>query len=714
MYFCDVKVIHNIWLCFLLLLQQLSGQTALQVRDAHDQAPVPYAGIWLPDTRNALSTDSIGSIVVPLSQPKDSLWVVMGGYKSWKGTLSQIYNGIVWLSPVSADTVLISDVRPYILFSDLPFKEERYLPETFRSVPDADISTGLDQVSGIRKQVNCGICGTADIHMNGMEGAYTTFMFNGVPLTGTLANIYGIYAVPVSLLREVRITRGPGRVWNGPEGVGGTIDFAFRQPEPGTTSGYAGVQFSSFGEMAADAGWIHRKQVFAWSGYRMKSRIDGNHDGFTDLPLADRYTLFWSFGGDSSLISGMAKGYAENRSGGELNFDPARHRGGDQVYGEYIQTHRVDFTLRSAWVGHHWKTQFLSGYAFHHQNSWYGTTHIWAVQHSGMFTIRGMDPSGRFTAGGQVRMQHLTDNTPVDAGPLAQWWIPSGLAEWQSDSGKVHFNAGARLDVTPFGVVPVLRSGLVWKVSAFRSLLVLGGNGYRMVNVFTEDHASLTGSRSVRLPSGMPPERVTGLLLNYHALSASGKVLITQDLDIFHTRFQHQVFADYSEPGKIVYQTLNGASWLWGMNANLRLNIGVQWHLAAGVSFIYGRYTSEFGGTEAPYLTPPWMLNVESRFTTRSGLWSWMITGKGTGPMRLPEHDTEPRTSRSFASLNTSCYYTISTGWELMLSFQNLTGYRIPNPILGADDPWGSTFDTTRIYGPVTGIRVMTGITMKW
>ncbi|MNL78554.1 hypothetical protein D3C87_2049740 [compost metagenome] len=48
--------------------------------------------------------------------------------------------------------------------------------------------------------------------------------------------------------------------------------------------------------------------------------------------------------------------------------------------------------------------------------------------------------------------------------------------------------------------------------------------------------------------------------------------------------------------------------------------------------------------------------------------------------------------------------FTIYVGGE------NLTNYFQHNPILGADDPFGSYFDTSLLWGPLTGRMFYTGV----
>lgn len=41
---------------------------------------------------------------------------------------------------------------------------------------------------------------------------------------------------------------------------------------------------------------------------------------------------------------------------------------------------------------------------------------------------------------------------------------------------------------------------------------------------------------------------------------------------------------------------------------------------------------------------------------------------------------------------------------------ENLTGFKQKQPIIGASDPWGESFDSTMVWGPVHGVKVYVGM----
>ena len=52
--------------------------------------------------------------------------------------------------------------------------------------------------------------------------------------------------------------------------------------------------------------------------------------------------------------------------------------------------------------------------------------------------------------------------------------------------------------------------------------------------------------------------------------------------------------------------------------------------------------------------------------------------------------------------------------FSIYLGGENLTNYKISDPIVNAHHPWSSAFDATQIWGPVTGAMAYIGIRYKF
>jgi len=63
--------------------------------------------------------------------------------------------------------------------------------------------------------------------------------------------------------------------------------------------------------------------------------------------------------------------------------------------------------------------------------------------------------------------------------------------------------------------------------------------------------------------------------------------------------------------------------------------------------------------------------------------------------------------------MNTQITRTFSSTFEMYLGGENIGNYRQSKAVLGADNPFGSTFDTSIVYAPVFGRMIYLGLRFK-
>src|SRR5690606_3732721 len=135
------------------------------------------------------------------------------------------------------------------------------------------------------------------------------------------------------------------------------------------------------------------------------------------------------------------------------------------------------------------------------------------------------------------------------------------------------------------GSILTPRLNYKWNSKDNNNILRVGiGNGYRVANVFTEDHAALTGARSVVFLDDLRPEKSWNGTINFvKKLYTEQGTFIQFDASLFYTHFDNKIIADYdSDPNKIIYDNLDGYAVSQGVSVN------TNWVFANGLKVLAG------------------------------------------------------------------------------------------------------------------------------
>ena len=102
-------------------------------------------------------------------------------------------------------------------------------------------------------------------------------------------------------------------------------------------------------------------------------------------------------------------------------------------------------------------------------------------------------------------------------------------------------------------------------------LRLSAGTGYRVAQIFTEDHAAITGAREVIFLDDLKPEKSWNANLNFvQKFFLKKGAIIDFDLSLFTNHFSNKIIPDYqTDPNKIIYDNLAGKSTSNGLSLNV-------------------------------------------------------------------------------------------------------------------------------------------------
>ena len=606
------------------------------------------------------------------------------------------------------------------------------LSESFETNPSIDVNFA-DAVSGTRQ-----------IKMLGLTSPYILITTENIPSIRGAAQTYGLSFIPGTWVESIQVTKGAGSVVNGFESIAGQINAEMQKPAtdlPLFVNAFAGLngrlELNTHLNTAVGKRW--HTGLYLHGNYRGE-KFDRNGDGFLDMPLAEQLNLMnrWQYtDAENGWVGFLNVRYLrDDKQSGQVEFDPTKHRGGTLFWGSEIDTERWDVTAKIGYVDpdlpYH-TAGIQMAYSRHQQGSYFGlntydiTHDSWysnLVYNSIISDSRHKIKTGlsatydRYSEQVNQRLFNRIENSV------------GGFFEYAYDNlDKLTLTAGIRADVhnrLGFFITPRLHARYeLWEKGVIRASV---GRGKRSANIFTENQQFFSSSRMLELTDeggpiyGLDPE----IAWNYGLSFMQGFQLFGRNadltLDLYHTDFTNQVVVDWEDPRSIRFYNLDGSSTATSFQAEFSFEPFERMDVRTAYKYYNVRVDYREGRLERP-LTPRNRLFVNAGYSTlakdNSSQWKFDVTYNWLDSQRFPSTqgnppaDLRPERTPTVATLNAQLTRVFSKRFEVYLGGENILDYRQDNPIVGADDPFGPSFDTTFVYGPIFGSMYYAGLRFK-
>ena len=622
---------------------------------------------------------------------------------------------------------------------------EVYTPKFFQKNPTPNLFEAVGMINGVKPQLNCNVCNTGDIHINGMEGPYTLILIDGMPIVSALSTVYGLSGIPNSMVERIEVVKGPAASLYGSEAMGGIINVITKNPikAPLLSVDIFGTTWQEYSaDVAVKFKTKNAQSLLGINYFYYQNRLDKNNDGFTDVTLQNRVSIFnkWNFNRKENKLASIGFRFVnEDRFGGDIKWNK-QWRGTDSIYGESIYTKRFE-VIGLYQLPTSQKIFLQFSYNWHHQDSYYGNKPYMANQQvafAQLYWDKQLSTTHDLLVGAAYRYTYYDDNTPATANadslhpknqpattPLPGLFVQD---EWKISKASTLL-AGYRYDYDNIhGSIHSPR--IAYKYSPDNNNIVRAsfGTGFRVVNLFTEDHAALTGARQVVITEALQPEKSFNSTINYTVKIPGKSFFIGIDATLFYAYFTNKINGNFDiDPNKIIYSNLQGHAVSQGFSLNVEANFACPLKLQAGVTFldVYQKQADANGVViKTKQLFAP---NVSGTFQISYALpkkISIDVTGNFTGPMRLPiqKNDYRPEYSPWFTIANIQLTKKFFSGLEIYTGVKNIFNFVPKYALIRAFDPFdktvndpianpnGYTFDTEYNFAPLQGIKGFIGI----
>ncbi|WP_243390553.1 TonB-dependent receptor [Raineya orbicola] len=609
-----------------------------------------------------------------------------------------------------------------------PILVEVYSENFLQKNPTSNFADALQYINGVRPQITCSVCGTLGIQINGMEAPYTMVLIDGMPMVSGLGTVYGFSGIPTSLIKRVEVVKGTASTLYGSEAVAGLINIITKSPQQAEKLS-ADVFATSHQEYNADIAFTQKIGKFSTllsaNVFGFNSKRDVNADNFTDIPLQKRFSIFnkWQVERKDKKNTSIAWRYIyENRLGGEISFSESL-RGSNQIYGESIFTKRFELLGRYDLP----TSEKLSlQYSFNHhlQDAFYGNTPYQAIQSiafAQMLWEKKLDNRNHLLAGSAFRYTFYDDNSPATAtadgnsNQPSKIYLPSIFLQNETEfNPKNSLLIGLRYDYnSAHGNIFTPRLAYKFTANEDNILRFNIGKGFRIVNLFTEDHTALTGARQVVIANQLKPEESWNVSLSYEKTLLAGKNLLTWENNLFYTYFTNRILPNYEiDDNLIIYDNLQGYSVVrgWGSNLNFQSPQGLRWNLGCTLLQSFVQEQERRNQVLVSPFSATW--SVSYTFAKIRTTLDW--TGNLYSPMPLVqvENDFRPEKSPWYSIQNLQITTSVKEKWQIYAGVKNLLNFMPQNPLFNPQNPFSDSFDTAYGFAPLQGIRGFLGV--RW
>ena len=427
----------------------------------------------------------------------------------------------------------------------------------------------------------------------------------------------------------------------------------------------------------------------------------------------------------------------DEKQTGQLDFNPNSDKLTTHFWGSQINTQRFDFSSKIGYVWPEMPYQsigFQNAYNSHNQESYFGLKQYDIKQNSFYSnlifnsiisnTLHKFSTGLNFTSDEYNEFVNTIDYSRKDNS------LGAFFEYTYDNTNNFSIILGGRLDYhnrLGFFATPRLHARYnPWEGGVLR---FSAGRGKRLANIFAENQQLLGSSRSFNILDtngkiyGLNPEIAwnygAGFLQKFKIFTKSADVSV----DFYRTDFRNQIVVDlFQSAQQVDFYNLKGKSFANSLQFEFNLEIIKHLNLRTSYKFYDNKTDYNSGNFQRPLQAQQRFfgnLEFETHIKEKGQQWKFDYTFNWIGKQQLPNTTTNPiqekllSFSKSYSLMNTQITRTFSSRFEMYIGGENMGNYKQEKAILGADNPFGTTFDTSIVYAPIFGQMYYAGLRFK-
>lgn len=591
------------------------------------------------------------------------------------------------------------------------------LGESFTTNPSVDVSYS-DAATGARQ-----------IKLLGLSGTYVQMLTENIPNLRGAALPYSLGYVPGPWMQSIQVSKGASSVKNGYESTTGQINIEFLKPQ-----GVDGVRANVYqdSELKTEVnldGSIHLNDRLSTATLlhfeNRQMDHDGNSDGFMDMPKLRQYNLMhrWAYVSPVWISQLMLRGLRDERDGGQSrkHTNPVSS---EPLYPTSVKTNRYEMQWKNGFTinaDHNTSVALMLHGSWHDADHIFGMTQYDVTQKNGYAQLMfetDFNDNHNLSVGASFNHDYYDERfNPLGASANVESKVtkettPGIYAQYTYKLGeKLTVMPGMRWDHSNrYGSFVTPRLHIKYSPSSVITFRTSVGKGYRSPHALAENVTLLASGRDIIINSDIKQEEAwnAGASIGMN-IPISGKNL-ELNAEYYYTDFKHQMIMNLD--GAKGEHTLSIEN-LDGKSYSHTIQVDATYPLLSGMSataaFRLNDVKCTYDGVlRKKPLTSRYKGLLTLSYKTPLELWQFDVTGQLNGGGELYDQSRYPAYFQLQAQITRDF-----RNFSLYLGGENLTNYKIDNPIINSHHPWNAAFDATQVWGPITGAMAYIGVRFK-
>lgn len=727
------------FLAFNIMASTIKG-TVVE-RQGKKTVPLMGVNVFWKGTSTGTATDENGKFKLEKSTETDTLVTSFVGYISNEILISNQKELSLIMKTNNELVELVVFKKAKGSYFDMlePIQSEKLTGAELHKAACCNLAESFETNPSVDVAYSDAVTGAKQIKLLGLAGIYSQYQTDNMPNLKGLATNYALTYIPGPWMESISISKGASSVQNGYESITGQINVEYKKPDDkelvylnlfSTGDGYLELNANTnvhFNEHLSTGLLVH--------GGLLNNKIDNNADGFMDTPLKNNIHLMnrWMYQKDNLMIQAGINFLTENRTGGQTTYDRGMEQGIENPYGIEIDAQRTELFFKGGYgfLNGTSAIAFLSNYFHHEMKSSYGLQTYDGSEdnfYARLVWTQDLDKNdehalntGVSFMNNQINEDYAQSTSNPSSAFVKQESVPGIFTEYTfKPSQKFTLLAGIRADFhNLFGTFYTPRLNIRYAPFEDLTLRASAGKGYRTANLISENSHLLASSRTPDFPAeNYFQEEAWNFGFSAIKELEIDKRLMVITAEFFRTEFQKQIVVDMENSAtEVLFYALDGTSYANSAQLDIRYEVFRNFDLT--VAYRLNDIKQTIGGKllEKP-LTNRYKALVTANYTTNLKKWMFDYTLQFNGGGRIPQ---TPGTAAEYAVPGEFSPYTIMNAqitryfkkWNIYVGSENLLDYRQDMPVISADNPYGSSFDATKVYAPTVGRRIYAGLRLS-